>query len=139
VRGFYRNSFVQWEPRAKGDDAIGVGCRRTQCRRCGAAVGCDNSWVEIDGKKVQSVTGGGHWGGGMFINAYDMARFGYLFLRNGKWKDREIANIIYIDWENDVVAVFRWIAGDGTNNSVEKIIASLKAPAKTTTSSAGGR
>ena len=26
----------------------------------------------------------------MFINAYDMARFGYLFLRNGKWKDRQL-------------------------------------------------
>ena len=50
--------------------------------------GYENSWVEIDGQKVQSVSGGGHWGGGMFINAYDMARFGYLFLRNGKWKDR---------------------------------------------------
>ena len=30
--------------------------------------GYDNSWVEVDGKKVQSVSGGGHWGGGMFIN-----------------------------------------------------------------------
>jgi hypothetical protein len=35
--------------------------------------------------------------------------------------------------------VFRWIAGDGTNNSVERIIASLKAPAKTTTSLARGQ
>ena len=50
--------------------------------------GYDNSWVEVDGKKMQSVSGGGHWGGGMFIDSYDMARFGYLFLRNGKWKDR---------------------------------------------------
>jgi CubicO group peptidase (beta-lactamase class C family) len=54
--------------------------------------GYENSWVEIDGHKVQSVSGGGHWGGGMFINAYDMARFGYLFLRNGKWKDRQIVS-----------------------------------------------
>jgi CubicO group peptidase (beta-lactamase class C family) len=45
--------------------------------------GYDNAWVTIDGRKVQSVTGGGHWGGGMFISARDMARFGYLFLRNG--------------------------------------------------------
>src|SRR4051795_11700582 len=114
--------------------------------------GYENSWVEIDGKKVQSVSGGGHWGAGMFINSYDMARFGYLFLRNGKWKDRAIvsdkwiqmartpgpanktygfanwflnterkplpnapesafyfegngANIIYVDQENDIVAV----------------------------------
>ena len=54
--------------------------------------GYENSWVDIDGQKVQSVSGGGHWGGGMFINAYDMARFGYLFLRNGKWKDRQIVS-----------------------------------------------
>ena len=54
--------------------------------------GYENSWVDIDGQKIQSVSGGGHWGGGMFINAYDMARFGYLFLRNGKWKDRQIVS-----------------------------------------------
>ncbi len=52
--------------------------------------GYENSWVEIDGLKVQSVSGGGHWGGGMFINAYDQARFGYLTLRKGKWKDEQI-------------------------------------------------
>src|SRR5262249_62295574 len=28
----------------------------------------------------------------MFINSYDMARFGYLFLRNGKWKDKAIVS-----------------------------------------------
>lgn len=54
--------------------------------------GYENSWIELDGRKVQSVTGGGHWGGGMFINAWDMARFGYLFLRNGRWKDRQIVS-----------------------------------------------
>ncbi|HKC57891.1 MAG TPA: serine hydrolase, partial [Vicinamibacterales bacterium] len=54
--------------------------------------GYENSWVDIDGRKVQSVSGGGHWGGGMFINAWDMARFGYLFLRNGKWNDRQIVS-----------------------------------------------
>src|SRR6185295_9517196 len=42
--------------------------------------GYENSWVDVDGRKVQSVSGGGHWGGGMFIDSYDMARFGYLFL-----------------------------------------------------------
>jgi CubicO group peptidase (beta-lactamase class C family) len=52
--------------------------------------GYENSFVVLDGSIVQSVTGGGHWGGGMFINAYDMARFGYLALRNGKWRDRQL-------------------------------------------------
>lgn len=136
--------------------------------------GYENSWVEIDGKKIQSVSGGGHWGGGMFINSYDMARFGYLFLRNGKWKERQIvsgkwiqmartpgsdnrtygyanwylntgrkplpnapetavrfvgngSNIIYIDWDNDVVAVMRWVrGGNALNDIVGKMLASLK-------------
>ena len=139
--------------------------------------GYDNSWVEIDGQRVQSVTGGGHWGGGMFINAYDMARFGYLFLRHGKWKDREMVsekwiamartpspanrnygfanwflnterkplpaapesavyfegngnNIIYVDWDNDVVAVVRWIkGGSALNDFLAKMLASIEAPA----------
>ena len=26
----------------------------------------------------------------MYINALDMARFGYLTLRRGKWKDRQL-------------------------------------------------
>ena len=137
--------------------------------------GYENSWVDIDGQKVQSVSGGGHWGGGMFINAYDMARFGYLFLRNGKWKDRAIVsekwiemarkpgpandygfanwylntdgkqvptapksavrfvgngnNIVYIDWQNDLVIVTRW--SNGLNDLVGKTIASL-APKQTT-------
>ena len=29
--------------------------------------GYENSWITIDGQRVQSVSGGGHWGGGMFI------------------------------------------------------------------------
>jgi len=49
-----------------------------------------NSWVQIDGKRMQSVPGGGHWGGGMFISAWDQARFGLLCLHHGKWGQREI-------------------------------------------------
>jgi CubicO group peptidase (beta-lactamase class C family) len=52
--------------------------------------GYENSWVEIDGKRTQSVPGGGHWGGGMFISAWDQARFGLLCLHRGKWGAREI-------------------------------------------------
>jgi CubicO group peptidase (beta-lactamase class C family) len=52
--------------------------------------GYHNSWVEIDGLKMQSVSGGGHSGGGLFINTEDHARFGLLFLNNGKWKDQQI-------------------------------------------------
>ncbi|MDX2207809.1 MAG: serine hydrolase [Gemmatimonadales bacterium] len=52
--------------------------------------GYRNSWVELDGLRVQSVSGGGHWGGGMFINASDMARFGYLYLNRGRWDGQQI-------------------------------------------------
>jgi len=52
--------------------------------------GYENSWAMIDGVKMQSVSGGGHRGGGMFINTRDQARFGYLILRNGKWKDKQL-------------------------------------------------
>ena len=136
--------------------------------------GYENSWVEIDGHKMQSMTGGGHWGGGMFINAYDMARFGYLFLRGGKWNDKEIVspkwiamartpgpankdygfanwflntdrkplpsapetsvtfrgngqNIVYIDWDHDIVAVIRWI---GTTKQLDEVIGKIVAAVK---------
>jgi hypothetical protein len=52
--------------------------------------GYDTSWIILDGQLVQSVSGGGHWGGGMWISAMDMARFGYLTLRKGKWGDRQL-------------------------------------------------
>lgn len=52
--------------------------------------GPDKAWVNIDGLKMQSVTGGGHSGGGMFINTLDMARFGLLFENNGKWNENEL-------------------------------------------------
>ena len=131
--------------------------------------GYDNAWVTIDGKKMKSMTGGGHFGGGMFINAWDMARFGYLFANYGNWSGKQLiserwidmartpgvanrtygfmnwmlntptrgrggsgelsapkasaprasvtfegngANIIYVDWDNDIVAVVRWIRGN---------------------------
>jgi CubicO group peptidase (beta-lactamase class C family) len=58
--------------------------------------GYENSWVLIDGVMMQSVSGGGHWGGGMWISARDQARFGYLTLRRGKWKDRQILSDAWV-------------------------------------------
>lgn len=52
--------------------------------------GYRNSWIVLDGKPVQSVSGGGHWGGGMFINAYDMARFGLLTMHKGNWNGKQL-------------------------------------------------
>ena len=137
--------------------------------------GYKNSWVLLDGQMMQSVSGGGHWGGGMWISAMDHARFGYLFLQNGKWNGEQLisekwiemaktptdirkgygymnwflnankdgtkksipsapagavtfrgagSNIIYIDWENNLVAVVRWIDGKHFNEFIERLLKS---------------
>jgi CubicO group peptidase (beta-lactamase class C family) len=61
--------------------------------------GYDNSFVNIDGQMIESVSGGGHFGGGIFINTLDQARFGLLFLRKGKWKNQQL---ISEQWVNSV-------------------------------------
>jgi CubicO group peptidase (beta-lactamase class C family) len=52
--------------------------------------GYRNSFVDLDGKQVQSVSGGGHWGGGVWASTRDHARFGLLFLRRGAWGNQRI-------------------------------------------------
>lgn len=136
--------------------------------------GYENSWVVLDGAAIQSVSGGGHWGGGMFINARDMARFGYLTLRRGRWKDQQIlseewvrmattpttvqptygfmnyflnidrkyipsasanafahvgngVNLIYVDPENDLVIVVRWLEQKAIDGFVQRVLESLRA------------
>ncbi|MCA1613671.1 MAG: serine hydrolase, partial [Acidobacteria bacterium] len=136
--------------------------------------GYDTSWVEVDGALVQSVSGGGHWGGGMFINARDMARFGLLTLRRGRWGDKQIlsegwikrattptgaqptygfmnfflnterkflpsapaaayahvgngTNMIYVDPENDLVVVVRWIENAAADGFIRRVLASINA------------
>jgi CubicO group peptidase (beta-lactamase class C family) len=62
--------------------------------------GYDNSFVNVDGIMMQSVSGGGHFGGGLFISSVDQARFGLLFARKGKWKNQQL---ISQQWINDAV------------------------------------
>jgi CubicO group peptidase (beta-lactamase class C family) len=135
-------------------------------------IGYENSFVVIDGQIIQSVSGGGHWGGGMFISARDMARFGLLTANDGKWRSKQIlssefikqaktptvpqptygfmnwflntdkklypsapasafahvgngTNVIYVDPENDLVIVVRWIENNKIDEFIQKINASL--------------
>jgi CubicO group peptidase (beta-lactamase class C family) len=55
-----------------------------------------NSFVEVNGRKMASVSGGTRWGGGMWINSWDMARFGYLWLRGGNWNGRQVVPASYV-------------------------------------------
>ncbi|HEY0679996.1 MAG TPA: serine hydrolase [Chitinophagaceae bacterium] len=59
--------------------------------------GYDNSFVNVDGIMMQSVSGGGHFGGGLFINTLDHARFGLLFLRKGKWKNKQLISEAWVN------------------------------------------
>ncbi len=136
--------------------------------------GYRTSWTEIDGLRVQSVSGGGHWGGGLFIDTRDQARFGLLALHNGRWRGvpivsddwlelattptdikpdygymwwlntgRELfpaapesaffalgagsTNVIYIDRDNDLVAVTRWMDGrEHVNEFIRLVLESVK-------------
>jgi len=58
--------------------------------------GYENSFVNVDGIDMQSVSGGGHSGGGLFINTLDHARFGLLFLNDGKWKEQQLLSVEWI-------------------------------------------
>lgn len=136
-------------------------------------LGYENSWIVMDGVPMQVVSGGSHWGGGMMINAFDQARFGYLTLRRGKWKDRQIlseewinraltpttaqktygfmnyflntdrelmpsapassfshrgagTNMIYVDPENDLIIVARWIDGSALDGLVSRVLQSIE-------------
>ena len=47
----------------------------------------DYSTVLVDGVRIESVSGGAHWGGGLWVNTYDHARFGLLYANSGTWAD----------------------------------------------------
>ena len=135
--------------------------------------GYDNSWLDINGERLQSVSGGAHWGGGLWISTLDHARVGQLMLNKGRWNSREIipekwvdecltacplspiygylwwlndaktgmfpgapssafyamgvgTQIIYIDPENELVIVARWIEKDKMPDFVNMVLASIK-------------
>lgn len=134
--------------------------------------GYRNSWIVMDGKLIQSVSGGGHFGGGLFISAMDMARFGWLTYNKGKWNDQQLisekwidlsttptpanpsygfmnfflntskkefpsapesayahigngTNMIYVDRENELVIVARWIENKHVNELIGKFLSAI--------------
>jgi CubicO group peptidase (beta-lactamase class C family) len=135
--------------------------------------GYENSWVMIGSRRIQSVSGGGHWGGGMFISARDQARFGLFTLHRGTWDGKQLlsddwfslattptvprpgygfmnfflntdqgrlpdapesafvhlgsgTNMVYVDAENDMVVVARWIRGNRMNGLVSRVLQAIE-------------
>ena len=67
--------------------------------------GYRNSYVDIGGRRVQSVSGGSHWGGGFWASTRDHARFGYLMLRRGEWDGRRILSERWVDMATQPTAI----------------------------------
>lgn len=59
--------------------------------------GYAHSAVEVEGHRVPVVSGGAHWGGGLWINALDLARIGHLCLRGGEWGGRRVLSRRWIE------------------------------------------
>jgi len=65
-------------------------------------IGASNEWkwqgygptstVEINGKPIESVSGGTRWDGGLWINSQDLARFGLLILNKGNWDGKQVVS-----------------------------------------------
>jgi CubicO group peptidase (beta-lactamase class C family) len=56
-----------------------------------------NAWVEMEGRRLPSVPGGSHWGGGLWMSTRDHARVGLLVQRGGTWGARRIVSKAWID------------------------------------------
>ena len=82
-------------------------------------LGYINSWVEVDGQPMPSVSGGAHWGGGLLISARDHARVGLLMMRRGLWGDQRLLSETWIDActtpcpLNPSYGYLWWLNGDG--------------------------
>jgi CubicO group peptidase (beta-lactamase class C family) len=77
---------------------------------------------QTSGQRLPSVSGGAHWGGGVWASAYDHARVGLLYLRGGRWRDQTVITPQWIEqswapcpvktdygylwWRNDEHTVF---------------------------------
>ncbi|MEK2477997.1 serine hydrolase [Streptomyces noursei] len=59
--------------------------------------GYRNSVVDLDGARVPVVSGGAHWGGGLWISALDLARIGQLCLRGGEWDGQRVLSRRWIE------------------------------------------
>ena len=81
--------------------------------------GYRNSTVNVDGTNIESVSGGGHWGGGLWASTHDHARFGLLMLRRGRWNGRQLLSDKWIAMATTptplkpVYGFFWWLNTDG--------------------------
>ena len=59
--------------------------------------GYENSYVEINGNSIQSVPGGGHWGGGLVIAPSDQALIAQLLLDHGRYNNKTLISKQWVE------------------------------------------
>lgn len=59
--------------------------------------GYSTSYADIGGTRVPVVSGGAHWGGGLWISALDLARIGLLCLRDGRWGRERVVSARWVE------------------------------------------
>jgi CubicO group peptidase (beta-lactamase class C family) len=83
--------------------------------------GYRSSTVVLDGRRVEVVSGGAHWGGGLLVPARDLALIGQLFLdrghaRRGPPAQRGVdlgggRHLLWVDPARELVLAFYWTEG----------------------------
>jgi CubicO group peptidase (beta-lactamase class C family) len=56
----------------------------------------DNARADVDGRSMISVSGGTRWGGGVWMDSRDAARFGQLFLNGGQWGAAQVVSKAWV-------------------------------------------
>ncbi len=81
--------------------------------------GYDDAWLELGGRRVQSVPGGTHWGAGLSISARDLARLGQLVLNSGRCGDLAVVPASWVQQMQQPTALapfygwLMWLNTDG--------------------------
>ena len=89
--------------------------------------GYENSWTTVDGLQMQSVSGGGHSGGGIFISTEDHARFGLLCMNSGKWKNQQLISKQWLEEAtqpskaNNSYGYMWWLNKNGKENRMSEL------------------
>ena len=136
--------------------------------------GYEQGWTMVDGRRLMSVPGGSHWGGGVSISAFDQSRIGMMLMRGGLVDGRQVlssswiarmqqpcavapyygylvwlnqaghlfaaaprsswfaigagSSLTWIDAQQELVCVLRWIDPARTNDCIERIMAAIQDP-----------
>ena len=89
--------------------------------------GYSNSFITIENQSMQSVPGGGHWGGGLVIAAHDQALIAQLLLNRGNWQGRQLVSQSFLNsmlTPCDIAPFYGFFIWLNTDNVISKAASS---------------